>query len=300
MKLKQLATAVITILLVGNSLIMPAMAVPGWRFLRELFTGGQPQVGSPRGGTRSDIPYVITPRRTAILGSTPQFQWNPVPSASTYTVTLRGPDGVLWETVAETSEIAYAGSPALEFDVQYSLIIKTQLNSGTSNPTIISSADEGLPGLSFYRLPEADVERLEADLGAIAAQNLTPLDADLARARLYRDYNLMSDAIALLENLSDASIQSVALYRLLGELYLQVNLNTRAGNAFTQTRALALDTGNLAEQADANVFLAHLALGTRNPDEAVRLLNEAQALYLRLNHEAEAEAIANWLATFND
>ena len=298
MKLKQLAAITTAILIVSSSWGPPAVAVPGWRFLRELFSGGDPEVGSPRNGIDTNIPYVITPRKTAILDSTPRFEWNPVPNATSYNVTLRGPNGILWEdTVTEASTITYPGSPALEPNIKYALTIRTEVDEASGLPSTVASTDEGIPGLSFYVLPEADRAQLTIALDAIAAEDLTSLAVNLERAKTYRDYSLMSDAIALLESLKGEYPDSVALYRLLGELYLQVRLNTQARDAFTQVQALASVTQNFAEQADANVFLAYLALGSREPNTAIQLLNEAQALYSDLGDEDKASATADWLAT---
>lgn len=304
-KLKQLVAATTAVLIVLSSWTTPAVAVPGWRFLRELFSGGEPEVGSPRSGIYTDIPYVIAPRKTAILNSTPQFQWNPVLNAASYTVILRGPDGILWEeTGLEDNEITYPGVPALEPNVRYALTIRAEIEAESGAQSTIASTDEGIPGLSFYLLPEANLAQLNTDLEGNVAAALTALAAGLEKAQTYRDYNLMSEAIALLESLkenatAEDTTDSVALYRLLGELYLQVGLNTQARDAFTQAQTLALETANLGEQADVSAFLAYLALGTRERDKAIQLLNEAQTLYSDLGDEDKANATADWLATLS-
>lgn len=295
MKLKYLIAAAIALLITSHSWIAPVAAIPGWQFIRELFTGGEPGIVGSRVGNRSDIPYLITPRKTAILTPTPRFQWHPVSMASSYTVTLRGPNGILWETTVAENQVTYTGSRTLEPDLRYSLVVRTEVSRDTGGPMTVASTDEGLPGLAFYVLPEAEVSQLNRDLAAVADEDLSALEANIMRARVYREYNLMSDAIALLESHSTTGENSVAVYRLLGELYLQVGLNLRARTAFSQARELALETGERSEQADANAFLAHIALGERDPDTAIQLLNEAQALYVELDDPIKAKEVSDWL-----
>lgn len=298
MKLKKIVVVCILTIGIGHGLIAPATAIPGWRFLRELITGSDPEVGNPRVGADPNIPYIISPRKTAILTPTPRFRWNSVTAASTYTVTLRGPDGIVWESVVEDHEIIYPGTPTLEPDIPYSLTIKTELSPGADGVTTVTSTDEGIPGLSFYLLPQAEIDQLRLELATIAQQNLTPLEATLKQARLYRDYNLMDTAIALLESFRRERSCAIEISRLLGELYLQVSLNTFARDAFTEARRLASETENLVAQADASVFLAYLALGSQTSDEAIQLLHEAQTLYSSQNESEKAEAVADLLATF--
>lgn len=291
---KGLVTVAIAALVLGHGVITPAHAVPGWRFIRELFSGGRPAVGSPRGGTRNDIPYIITPRKTAILTPVPEFQWHAVPRALAYTVTLRGPEGIVWTTTVTEPRVTYGGDQALKPGVPYSLTVKAEAIAANST---LTSTEEGLPGLSFYLLPnEQKIQLMET------IETLQPPDTvaeSLALAKTYRDYNIMGEAIALLERRRSEGATSIELNRLLGELYLQVRLNRDARNVFEQARALAESTDDLRHQADINAFLAHIALGMRQPDVARQYLAEAEALYVKVGDGAKADSVNAWLAVLN-
>lgn len=296
---KKLAAAIAATFVITNSLMAPAAAFPAsWRLLEALFTGGTPAIGRPRSIDLTETPDIITPRKTAVSSSTPHFKWNQVPQILSYRVILRGPSGILWETSVAGNEITYAGVPKLRSSVRYTLTVKTETYEDASGfVTVISPEDVSSSGTSFYVLAEADLAPLNENLAAIAGQDLTPLAIGLRQARLYREYDLMSDAIALLESLKERELDSGVLHRLLGELYLQVELSAQARAAFTQARAIALETGAAAEQADASVFLAHIAMGARNPEEAMIFLAEAQGLYRTLGDGEKAQAVADWLAT---
>lgn len=297
MKATPLAAAALATVIVGTSWISPVMAIPGWQFIRELFSGGEPGIVGSRGGIRGDIPYLITPRKTAVLSSTPSFQWNAVATASSYTVTLWGPDGILWETIARTNRIDYPAFPPLEPGTNYALTVKTEHQQGNNGPVAVASTDEGVPGLGFSVLTETDTVQLARQLEAIAS-DLDPVVAGLERARIYREYALMGEAIRLLESLRVDAPDSIECHRLLGELYLQISLNRRARSMFTRSRSLATEAGDLAEQADASVFLAHIALSDRDSETAIQLLTEAQTLYSTVNNPSKRDAVIDWLATF--
>lgn len=98
------------------------------------------RIASTRGGD-PDIPYLISPRSTKLLDSTPTLRWHAPPGASSYIVQVHG--GTLtWtaENVTETS-LVYPGKPSLEPGVIYQLTVTDDLGR--------SSQDEGMVGLNF-------------------------------------------------------------------------------------------------------------------------------------------------------
>ena len=58
------------------------------------------------GGDDPNIPYIISPRRTAVLDSQLTLRWNPAPGATRYTVQLIGPN-MNWETEVSGTEVTY-------------------------------------------------------------------------------------------------------------------------------------------------------------------------------------------------
>lgn len=281
-------------ILIGFCLSLPAAALPGLRFIRQLFTGGEPEIATPRADFNQNIPYIISPRKTAILTPAPHFEWNSVPTASQYTVTLRGPSGIVWQVTTENNEIIYSG-PLLEHSIKYALIIDAEVHEEPDKTVIISSTLEGPYGLFFYILSQEEIERLSLELSAADDSELDLLNASLERVRIYRDYNLLSNAISLLEELKNQNYSSALMFRILGEIYLQTGLNSRSYSAFSYASDLAVETGDFQQVADINAFLAYLALARRDVDEAIRLLNHAKNIYSNLGSDYKVEEVVEWL-----
>jgi hypothetical protein len=90
---------------------------------------------------RSAHPYIISPRRTLLLDDKPLIRWNAVPNATRYTVRLREPSGVIWQTEVKQVEVRYSGTPVLQPGVGYALIVEADTGA--------SSTEEGVPGWGF-------------------------------------------------------------------------------------------------------------------------------------------------------
>ncbi|NEP15527.1 MAG: hypothetical protein F6J97_01345 [Leptolyngbya sp. SIO4C1] len=283
---RTLVTLAIAALAVLSIPSLPANAFPWFQFVRELFGSGGASTAPTRGGTNPALPYVLSPRRSKIADPRPLLRWNPVAEASRYTVTLRGPDGIVWqETVSGQTALRYPGEPPLLPNVDYVLSVSTD--------TGVSSVQEAVPGLAFS-LIEATAQT--AVTAALADVGTAQDEASwLAQADVLQSYQLLTAAIALLE----AAPPSVAVSRRLGELYLQTQLALQAKPQFEQALALAKAAGDVRSQADLNVFLGYVALELRQPYPALARLEQAQTLYEQAGLTQEADAVAQWLASIS-
>jgi lipopolysaccharide biosynthesis regulator YciM len=85
-----------------------------------------------------------------------------------------------------------------------------------------------------------------------AVEQLVKLDlADetksFALANLYRVHDLNAEAIATLEALVKRGSQTAAIDRTLGDLYLEVGLNSLAENYYMRASQLAAEAGDVEE-----------------------------------------------------
>ena len=218
------------------------------------------------------------------MNDQPLLQWNEIPGASIYRVKVVNADTneTLWETSATSSGIDYPGQPHLQPGVNYLLIIETD---------DISSTVENVPDLAFSVLSEIDAQQLRDDTQRITALDLTGEAENYALSLVYYHYGLRAEAIEMFETIATADNQHSIIFRWLGDLYYEVGLNALAEENYQAAIMLAENSGNLEEQAIAQVGLAEVeAIFFRN-DVATQLLENARALYLTLGDIAAADRI---------
>ena len=160
------------------------------------------------------IPYVISPRRTLLLNGRPMIRWNPVKDATSYTVIVKGPSGYLWQNEVTENEVVYPGEPVLEPGVYYTIIVDA--NTGAS------SLDDENFVQGFEVINESDRLQIKNAAGEIEAS--TAEEESLKLAKLYRENNLRSEAIALLEKLAATNTDNEEIYQMLKQLYLEIGL----------------------------------------------------------------------------
>lgn len=226
------------------------------------------------------VPYIISPRRTKLLSSTPPLlRWNPIPDATRYTVTLLGSN---WETEVSESQVLYAGDP-LQPGKSYFLII----NADTGP----SSRSEPPNNLGFRVLDEQTAQTVRQEQQKIEGQPLSETGKTLAIAHLYRKYELFAEAIALLETLTHSDAATAAIYHQLGDLYFE-NLALPAPARQSYTQAIErVDPIDLEAQAAIQVGLgrSHAALG--DTETAKRWLTLAKNGYETLGDRERVEAL---------
>ncbi|BAY35688.1 hypothetical protein NIES2111_00040 [Nostoc sp. NIES-2111] len=240
--------------------------------------------GSERAPTRAPndptIPYIISPRDTAILSGKPTLRWNAVKGATSYKVTLRGP-GVNWTTNVKQSEVVYSGQEPLQPGFRYRVVV-TADNGATSE----SDAPVG-----FNLLSEGEAQQVKAEITQLQKQPLTDESKNLALAYLYQSKNLNAVAIDLLAGLVKQENQSTAVYQLLGSLYQQVGLHRLAKEHYLTALKLAKTNKSLEAQAIIQTSLGEIDIVLDNLQQAFESLQAAQNNYRALGDEQQVQQL---------
>ncbi|HBB32719.1 MAG TPA: hypothetical protein DDZ80_22065 [Cyanobacteria bacterium UBA8803] len=241
---------------------------------------------------REGIPYIISPRRTAILTDKPILHWQPVPGAKLYTVSLKG-EGVNWTTQVSDTRIVYPGEPPLQGGVHYTLIVEAD--------TGVSSLDEPVRpgGLNFSVLDQPQAQRLCDQAAQIAQQPWNELAKTLALINLYGANDLHAEAIATLETLVATGTNLAPIYHQLGDRYFYyLGLIPPAKDYYLKAIALA-DPDDLEDQTQLQDSLGQVQVALGNKDEAVRWLTLALKGYQTLGDAQRARELENQLNQFS-
>ena len=236
-------------------------------------------IAPTRGGSNSLVPYIISPRKTKIATTTPVFRWNSVPGASSYAITLRGEQGIIWETEIEETELTYPEETALQSGQSYSWVVRA--NTGETS----LDGGEGIPGLAFSVLEESEVQIINDLAQQLTQQGLTQEAEVLALAYLYSDEGLNSKAITTLETFLASGNKDTAVYKLLGDLYLKVKLNVIAKINYLEAVNLAVEEGDLETEAQAHAKLGNVYIILKQKPKAIASLEAAKSIYIKLEGE---------------
>jgi hypothetical protein len=247
------------------------------------------KVGSTR-GVDPLVPYIISPRATKLLDNAPTLRWHDTGAAS-YAVVVRGGD-LEWrqEQVTQT-ELVYPGQPAFKPGVSYLLVVED--SNGRS------SQDEGLKGLGFGLLEEAEAEKVRADAGRIRGLGLSGEGEALALAQLYAGHGLVAEAIQILEGLVEGGSQQAAVHQALADLHTQIGLVYLAEPRYLEAVKLAEAEGNVEGLAAVQASLGEIYVELNNKDEAERFLTGAQAGYEALGDTQRAGELMERVAELN-
>ena len=246
---------------------------------------------SPSRAPNETIPYIISPRNTALLTNRPILRWNAVPGATRYKVRVQDAGLTLdWQTETSNTQIEYPGEPPLQPDSYYLLIVETDKGD--------SSEEEQGTDLSFTLLDAQKAESVRTEVAQLKQQQLTQEAEELALAYLYQSYDLKAEAIELLEGLVKRGSQTTAVYQLLGDLYLQVGLSQQAKSRYLQALELAKRTEDVEGQAEAQVGLGQVEYGLGKKTEAIEWLTQAQTNYQKLGDRSKVEEVQQWIKDF--
>ena len=243
---------------------------------------------SPSRAPNEEIPYIISPRNTALLTNRPILRWNAVAGATRYRVRVQDAGLTLeWQMETSQTQIEYTGKPPLQTNSNYSVIV--EIDTGDS------SAEEQGTDLSFTLLDAQKAESVRIQVAKLKQQKLTQEVEGLAIAYLYQSYNLKAEAIELLEGLMKQGSQTTAASQLLGDLYLQVGLKKKKKSAYLQALELAKRTEDLEGQAEAQTGLGLGEYGLGKKTEAREWLTQAQTNYQKLGVQSKVEEVQQWL-----
>lgn len=246
---------------------------------------------SPSRAPNETIPYIISPRNTALLTNRPILRWNEVPGATRYQVRVQDAGLTLdWQTETSNTQIEYPGEPPLQPDSYYLLIVETDNGK--------SSEEEQGTDLSFTLLDAQKTESVGTEVAQLKQQQLTQEVEGLTLAYLYQSYDLKAEAIELLEGLVKQGSETAAVYQLLGDLYLQVGLNQQAKTPYLQALEIAQRTEDLEGQAKAQFGLGKVEYGLGKKTETIEWLTQAQTNYQKLGDRSKVEEVQQWIKDF--
>lgn len=205
------------------------------------------------------IPYIINPRRTALLNDKPTLRWNPVPGAKSYTVSVEG-ENVNWKTQVSDTQVVYSGEQPLKPGGRYLLTVVADTGA--------SSVDEPVKpgGLNFGLLDETQAQRVQAQAKQITQQTWTDQAKALALANLYTENGLIADAIATLEKLVDNGAQTAPIYRTLGDLYLKYLVLVPQAHVYYSKAVELVDPEDIEERTAAQDGLEKVQKALENQD----------------------------------
>jgi hypothetical protein len=229
------------------------------------------------------IPYIISPRNTELLSDRPLLKWNPVSGATLYQVQLEGGD-LDWQTETNETQVLYTGQEPLKSGVKYLLTVTTDKG--------VSSKQEVGANLMFGVMGTEKAKVIKEEATNLKKQGLSPDAETLALAYLYEGNNLKAEAIALLQSFSQQKSQNRVVYSLLGDLFLQTNLNQQAKQAYEQALTLAQKSGDQEGEAEAQSGLGEANFGLGKKEEALSWLKKAQASYGVLGDDSQVKVLA--------
>lgn len=217
------------------------------------------------------IPYLISPRRTDWLHNQPlTLRWNAVPGASRYQVRIRG-ENLDWSTEVNSTEVTYSGDTELLPDTYYLAIITTDTGK--------SSRQEELPNLGFKIISESEQAQVDTSVRELLAyETLNPEGQALALAHLYKKNNLQFAAIETLERTLNNGHRTAAIYRMLGELYQQIELTLQAEQAYLKALEFTRPE-NTARQATISENLGQLYAALKETQLAIEYFRKALVIY---------------------
>jgi hypothetical protein len=243
------------------------------------------RMGRARGPEDALIPYVISPRNTAVLSDRPDLSWNPIAGVSQYTVSLMNGDTTIWTKEVNTNRITYpTDANTLQPGIDYTLVI-------TAGNGRASTEEDTQPAFHLLSPTKAATVRQAETL--LAAQSATEETA-LLKADFYTGAELYSEAINTLEALVNQGTSSATVYRQLGDLYARSDLNIRAEPYYLDAIPLAAE--NLEEQARTQAALGELYVAIEQNQEAAKYFTQAKENYEKLNNQLKVKEMQEQLA----
>jgi tetratricopeptide (TPR) repeat protein len=160
-----------------------------------------------------------------------------------------------------------------------------------------SSLDEPpLPGgLNFSRLDEQQAQQIRTQAAQITQQPWNQTAKALALAKLYSKHHLHTQAIATLESLIADGVESAAIYRKIGDRYLNyLALPLQAKPYYKKAIALA-QPNDIEEKTHAQYQLGRIETILGNPNQAQHWFSLALQGYQTLGYSQRIQEIEHQL-----
>ncbi|AHJ28605.1 hypothetical protein PN465_11380 [Nodularia spumigena CS-584] len=215
-------------------------------------------------GETENKPQLITPYVGRILNTRPRLSWVNVPEATSYTIQVNGM-GVNWSKNVQNTSLPYPSSlPAMQFGRIYQITI------------IANQGDKPVSANSFVTivLPELEAQGIKSVIEQIESLSLDEDALAIDLDAVYMSKNLLTEAIGVLAARTKNGTQNPAIYRMLGDRYLETGL---------------LETNSLASAKRAYAEAVKLARQKNDAEE----LAKAQAGVKLLESQSQAPTRTN-------
>lgn len=243
-----------------------------------------------RAESEADLPYIISPRNTALLSERPDLEWHPLEGVNTFTLTLIGDDGLERQPLqVKGNQLEWPeGWPPLQPEASYVLTV----DGGGKRS---DAGAQGTVGLGFWMLSDKEVGGVRQQKKHLQAANLGSQAKDLLTAELYMRHKLRAEAIQLFQSLADSS-GSPAIWLALGRAYLEMGLPMQAHEAFAQALAFAQDTGEREVEAAALVGSGLASRLLNDVAAAAQALQAAKDMYSQIGDQQGIEQAERMLS----
>ncbi|RCJ40947.1 hypothetical protein A6770_36860 [Nostoc minutum NIES-26] len=190
-------------------------------------------------------PTLITPYSASILNPRPTLSWNPVSNAIGYVVQIEG-TGVDWSKEVNSTSLPYPQEqPAMQPGSIYQVNVLAKMVE-----------QKFIPSSSILMVaPPQKEQQIRAIIERIKSLNLHPDELAVDINRVYKEKKLLTEAIEVLQERVKAKTQNPAIYRTLGDRYLDVGLLEQGIRAYRMAIKYAKARNNLNELARAQVGL---------------------------------------------
>lgn len=246
--------------------------------------------GDPRSPSNSDIPYIMSPRRTLVLNDKPKLRWNQVLGVKSYDVSLQKGDSVVWQTKVNTHEIVYPGKPELEPNVEYLLIVKADNGK--------FSTDEKPNPWGFSLLSKQEAQVVRTAISQLNNQKNPEKVKALQSAFFYIGSDLKLEAIETLEALINTGSKETSISRKLGELYWQAGVSVLAETHYLNAYKQAIASKDMIQQAQIAEALGSLYIALDDQKTAMHWLTQARNSYKTLGNRQRVEELDTQLKQF--
>lgn len=181
-------------------------------------------------GGQDNSPILVRPYGSTLIDQRPVFSWSPVAKASSYTLEVKG-KGVYWQKRLKDTILPYPqDQSALGFGQAYQIVIIA--NQGET-PVSVGKFAVNL-------LQENQVAHIR---GIVEQVKKLPLSSDevayLDLDSLYMSEGLLSASIETLVSRVEAGSRNPAIYRTLGDRYLEAGLPITAKRHYEKAVELA-------------------------------------------------------------
>jgi tetratricopeptide (TPR) repeat protein len=203
-----------------------------------------------RGKVGLGEPTLLSPYSNRLLSQRPILSWLPVKGAKHYIVTLSDAAGEIWEINTTGTTLPYPGTqlplePATTYYITVDAIADQFISSATLPIETVSEA-EAQEITTIVKLVESTVisldEQAYLDLNAI-----------------YSSRNLVTEALAVLQERVKAGSNHPGVYRALGDIYRDLKLTDAARTYYRQAIKLGQQSGNDVEKEQAELSLESMS-----------------------------------------